>query len=150
VILLASRSPQRRALMGHLGVEFRVVASGVGEITGGPDPVAVVEANASAKARDVADRAGIPAGGAVLAADTEVVLDGEVLGKPVDLAAARSMILRLSGRSHVVVTGIALIGATGERRAHEVTEVTFRSEPASVPRRLWKSPSRWLSLRLRA
>jgi septum formation protein len=126
VILLASRSPQRRALLGHLGVDFRVVASNAAEVTEGPDPVSVVEANAAAKAREVANRSGVPAGGAVLGADTEVVLDGLVLGKPADATDARAMLGRLSGRSHTVITGITLITPYGERRAHEVTEVTFR------------------------
>jgi septum formation protein len=131
VILLASRSPQRRALLAHLGVEFRVVASDVGELTAGREPVALVTANASAKAREVAGRAGVPAGGAILAADTEVVLDGEVLGKPGDLDAARALIRRLSGREHAVVTGVSLVTGAGEQCAHEVTQVAFRELTAS-------------------
>ena len=79
MILLASRSPQRRALLGALGVEFRVVVSGVVE---GADPVA----NARAKAEDVAARAtpALGAGDAVIGADTEVLLDGRALGKAAD------------------------------------------------------------------
>ena len=73
MILLASRSPQRRALLGALGVDFRVVVSGVAE---GDDPLG----NARAKAEEVAARLGVPAGGAVLGADTEVILDGRVFG----------------------------------------------------------------------
>ena len=81
MILLASRSPQRRALLGALRVPFRVVVSRAAE---GDDPAA----NARAKAREVAGRAGVPPGGAVLGADTEVLLDGRALGKPPDAAAA--------------------------------------------------------------
>ena len=78
MILLASRSPQRRALLGALGVEFRVVVSRVDE---GADPAA----NARAKAEDVAARVGPPGGGdAVIGADTEVLLDGRALGKAAD------------------------------------------------------------------
>ena len=75
MILLASRSPQRRALLAALGVAFRVVAPRAEE---GDDPLA----NARAKAREVAARAGVPEGGAVLGADTEVILEGRVLGTP--------------------------------------------------------------------
>jgi septum formation protein len=126
VILLASRSPQRRALMARLGVEYRVVASGAPERTEGIDPTALVIANALAKARDVAARAGVPDGGAVLGADTEVVDAGEILGKPADAAAASATITRLAGRTHEVITGLALITQAGEVTAHERTKVRFR------------------------
>jgi septum formation protein len=108
VILLASRSPQRRALLGVLGVEFRVVVSGVAE---GEDPLG----NARAKAEEVAGRLGVPAGGAVLGADTEVILDGRVFGTPADRASAAEMLAALSGCAHTVRTAICLI-AEGDRR----------------------------------
>ena len=123
MILLASRSPQRRALLGALGVPFRVVVSGVEE---GDDPLA----NARAKARDVAARAGIPPGGAVLGADTAVVLDGAVLGKPADAADARSMLGALAGREHAVHTAVCVITqAVGERAGTDRTRVRFRPLP---------------------
>jgi septum formation protein len=123
VILLASRSPQRRALLGALGVPFRVVVSGVDE---GDDPLA----NARAKARDVAARAGIPPGEAVLAADTAVMLDGAVLGKPADAADARSMLGALAGREHEVHTAVCMITqAVGERAETDRTRVRFRPLP---------------------
>jgi septum formation protein len=126
VILLASRSPQRRALLGALGVEFRVVASAAAE---GEDPVA----NARAKARAVAARAGVPAGGAVLGADTEVLLDGRALGKPADPAAARTALRALSGRAHVVRTACHLVTAAGERAIADDAEVLFRDlAPAEI------------------
>ena len=127
MILLASRSPQRRALLGLLGVEFRVVVSGVPEQTDGTDATVLVVANALAKARDVAARSGVPAAGAVLGADTEVVQDGRILGKPTDADAAAAAIARLSGRTHEVATGVALISGSGEQTACSVTRVTFRS-----------------------
>lgn len=126
MILLASRSPQRRALLGLLGLEFRVAVSGVPERTHGLDPVGLVVGNALAKARDVAMRVGVPAGGAILGADTEVVVDGRILGKPADAPGARNAVAGLAGRAHEVVTGIAVIGPDGERVAHERTLVRFR------------------------
>ncbi len=120
MILLASRSPQRRALLGALGVEFRVVAPRAEE---GEDPLA----NARAKAREVAGRAGVPEGGAVLGADTEVLLDGRVLGKPADAAAARRELAALAGRTHVVRSAFCLITQRDERAVVEDARVTFRA-----------------------
>jgi septum formation protein len=120
VILLASRSPQRRALLGELGVDFRVVAPRAEE---GEDPLA----NARAKAREVAARAGVPEGGAVLGADTEVVLDGRALGKPADAAVARRDLTALSGRTHLVRSAICVITRRGEREAADDARVTFRA-----------------------
>lgn len=82
--------------------------------------------HARGKARDVVARAGIPDGGAVLAADTEVVLDGHALGKPADAASARAMLQALSGRAHQVMTGVVLVTARGQREALESAEVAFR------------------------
>ncbi len=127
MILLASRSPQRRALLGLLGVEFRVVVSAVPEQDDGADATALVIANARAKARDVAARSGVPAAGAVLGADTEVVQDGRILGKPADAEAAAAAVTRLGGRTHEVITGVVLISDSGEQTACSVTRVTFRS-----------------------
>jgi septum formation protein len=120
VILLASRSPQRRALLGALGVAFRAVAPRAEE---GDDPLA----NARAKAREVAARAGVPQGGAVLGADTEVILDGRVLGKPAGAAAARRELRALSGRTHVVRSAVCVITQRGERELVDDTRVTFRA-----------------------
>jgi nucleoside triphosphate pyrophosphatase len=119
VILLASRSPQRRALLAALGVPFRVVVPRTEE---GEDPLA----NARAKAREVAARGGVPEGGAVLGVDTEVILDGRALGKPADEAAARRELRALSGRTHVVRSAICVITQTGEREAMDDARVTFR------------------------
>jgi septum formation protein len=119
VILLASRSPQRRALLGGLGVEFRVVAPRAAE---GADP----RGNARAKAREVAARAGVPERGAVLGADTEVLLDGRVLGTPGDADAARRGLAALAGRTHVVRTAVCVITQRGERELVDDARVTFR------------------------
>jgi septum formation protein len=125
VILLASRSPQRRALLAALGVPFRVAVSRVAE---GAD----AEANALAKARDVAARVGVPPGGAVLGADTEVLVDGRALGKPADREQAGEMLRLLSGRVHEVHSAIALVGEHRERRALAVARVRFRALPPTA------------------
>jgi septum formation protein len=120
VILLASRSPQRRALLGAMGVGFRVVVSRVEE---GADPVA----NARAKADDVAARVGpLAAGDAVIGADTEVVLDGRALGKAADRGEAEAMLRSLSGRVHSVVSAVSIRTAGERRDVVDETRVTFR------------------------
>lgn len=119
MILLASGSPQRRTLLGALGVEFEVVVSGVDE---GQDPLA----NARAKAEEVAGRLGVPAGGAVLGADTEVLLDGRVFGKPADRASAAEMLAALSGRPHTVRTAVCLITPDDRRELEDETTVVVR------------------------
>ena len=118
-LTLASRSPQRRAILEQLGVDFTVAPADVDEETDG-EPRQVVVENALRKARAVA-------GERVLGADTEVVLDGHVFGKPADEAEAETLLRRLSGRTHEVWGGIALCGEDGdERTASEVTRVRFR------------------------
>jgi len=83
-------------------------------------------AHARGKARDVAERVGIPDGGAVLGADTEVVLDGVTLGKAADPAEAEEMLRALAGRIHVVMTGLVLITSEGERTTLSSAEVRMR------------------------
>jgi septum formation protein len=102
-------------------VPFRVVASVYDET-----PADGALANARGKAREVAARAGVPAGGAVLGSDTEVALDGKVLGKPRDVAEAREMLELLSGRVHEVRTAVVLITARGERAELDATQVVVR------------------------
>lgn len=128
MIVLASRSPQRRALLAAIGVDFRVVLSAAAE---GPDPVA----NARAKAEDVAARTGVPEGGAVLGADTEVVLDGRILGKPSDRAAAEAMLRALAGRSHVVRSAVCVLTHRDRHELCDETRVTFR--PLAEPVLTW-------------
>jgi septum formation protein len=115
---LASRSPQRRAILEQLGVEFRVEAPEVEELTGG-DPRALALENARRKARAVE-------GTRVLGVDTEVVLDGRVFGKPRDAEEAEIFLRRLSGRTHEVLSGIALRERGYERTDVAVTRVRFR------------------------
>jgi len=125
-LILASRSPQRRAILEQLGVEFRVEPPEVEELGQG-DPRTLVAENARRKARAVAERgAAVGAGERVLGVDTAVVLDGRVFGKPVDEAEAETFLRRLSGRTHEVMSGICLRAGTGERAEVAVTRVRFR------------------------
>jgi septum formation protein len=117
-LVLASGSPQRRAILEQLGVEFRVVVPEVEELTEG-DPRAMVVANALRKARAVD-------GTRVLGVDTTVVLDGRVFGKPADANEAATFLHRLSGRTHEVWSGIALLEDGGQRSGHATTRVHFR------------------------
>jgi septum formation protein len=139
-LILASASPRRRELLGRLGVPFTVRPSEFPEQPpAGPPSAAVVAlalAKARAVARDVAREVGgggpsgqrrpdaPPARTVVLGADTEVVLDGRLLGKPADPADARRMLRLLAGRTHEVVTGLALVEVGGERE--ETAAVTTR------------------------
>jgi septum formation protein len=139
-ILLASGSPQRKSLLKELGVEFRAIASEVEETSEG-EPREVVLANALAKGRAVAARR--RKGTLVIAGDTEVVVDGRVIGQPGFEGEARWCLETLSGRSHEVLGALALIGpdrVDGEptiRTGVESSRVTFRRlEPELIDRYL--------------
>jgi septum formation protein len=113
-LVLASASPRRRDLLRSLGADFRVVPSEIDETLAPGSPRDAVAALALDKARAVAARV---REGIVLGADTIVVIDGAVLGKPTGTADARQMLRRLSGREHEVITGIAVVDAAGGRFA---------------------------------
>jgi septum formation protein len=98
----------------------------VEELDGG-DPEFLVIENARRKARAVAGTAAIPTGALVIACDTDVVLDGEVLGKPADPAESRAYLDRMSGRGHTVMSGLVVVDETGEERSGlERSEVVFK------------------------
>ncbi|MGN6216590.1 MAG: Maf family protein [Solirubrobacterales bacterium] len=118
-VVLASGSPQRREILQKLGVEFEVVVPGVEELTQG-DPERLVVENARRKAAAVA------ADGIVIACDTDVVLDGEVLGKPADAGDARTYLDRMSGRAHTVMSGLVVRQGGEERSGLEQTIVVFK------------------------
>jgi len=124
-LTLASGSPRRRELLDRLGLPFAVDAPDVDETPApGEAAHALVRRLAVAKARAVAARQ--PARAVVVGADTVVVVDGDVLGKPADEAGARAMLRRLAGRTHQVVTGVAVIVDDGAAAATIVTtDVTF-------------------------
>lgn len=119
-VTLASGSPQREEILRKLGVEFEVVVPGVEELTDG-DPEFLVVENARRKA------AAVEAEGLVIACDTDVVLDGEVLGKPADGAAARVYLDRMSGRAHEVISGLVVVEDGEERSGVETTIVVFKN-----------------------
>jgi septum formation protein len=129
-LLLASRSPQRRAILEQLAVPFEAVVPQYDEKLSGADPIAEVERHAQGKARSVA---GIAGDRPVLGVDTEVVLDGRVYGKPADEAEAEAMLEELSGQTHEVVSGLCLLTPAWEELRHAVTRVSFR---ALAPREL--------------
>ena len=139
-IYLASGSPRRRELLQQIGVPFRVMGTSVDEaVRPGEVPAAYVERLAAEKAgagwagsRDEAD---VP----VLAADTAVVLGGKVLGKPVDRRDAEGMLRQLSGRTHEVLTAIALLTVNGLESGISRSEVTFRSLAAQEIRDYWET-----------
>lgn len=127
MIILASASPRREALLQALGVEYQVIPSLVDEAC--PfhgTTVGRAEALALRKAADVAARVGE---GLVLGADTIVECGGRPLGKPKDRDEAREFLRLLSGRSHLVITGLALVRAddTATEIGHDVTEVRMRA-----------------------
>ncbi|HEV2777010.1 MAG TPA: nucleoside triphosphate pyrophosphatase [Solirubrobacteraceae bacterium] len=130
-LILASRSPQRRAILEQLGIAFEMLPVDVEETAAG-DPVQVARTNAEAKAR-VAAR--LRPAATVLGVDTVVALDGEIYGKPADAAAARDTLQRLSGRTHEVISGVALLDPANPQVAHEVTSVTFRRLDDELVRR---------------
>jgi septum formation protein len=119
-----------------LGVDFEVVVPGVEELTEG-DPEELVRLNALRKSRALSE-GDIPARGVVLgmspsppkavviACDTDVVLDGEVLGKPADASEAREYLDRMSGRAHTVMSGLVVVVDGEERVGVEKTSVVFK------------------------
>lgn len=133
-LILASASPRRADVLRMLGLEFEVVIPEVDEsIIEGEAPGPYVERLARTKASAVAKR--FP-GRAVLAGDTVVVIDGEVLGKPTDSADAARMLGRLSGREHDVVTGLALIVPDGSIHSGvSTTRVSMRDFDEDTIRR---------------
>lgn len=120
VLVLASGSPRRRQLLEMLGIPVEVRPSHVPE---SPAPGEPPRAYAERLAREKA--AAVP-GPVVLGADTTVVVEGEMLEKPADAADALRMLRRLQGRTHEVITAVALKTAGGTLVATDVTAVTFR------------------------
>jgi septum formation protein len=121
-LVLASASPRRARILRGLGVRFRVQVSNADEsLRPGEDGAAAVERLARSKALAVAAREPLP----VLAADTEVLCDGRVLGKPADEADAVAMLRRLQGRAHDVVTGVCVVSAGVARSGVERSVVRF-------------------------
>ncbi|UCZ87466.1 Maf-like protein [Pseudomonas sp. L5B5] len=138
-LYLASGSPRRRELLTQIGVPFTVIAADIDETPlAGESPAAYVERLARGKA--AAGRATLGGiAGCVLGADTAVVLDGRILGKPQDQADALAMLMALSGREHEVLTAVALLD--GQRSQARVVRslVRFRAIAEQEATRYWAS-----------
>jgi len=127
-LTLASTSPQRQAILEQLRIPFELVAPTYVE-RDPPDlePTELVRAHAEGKARSAHTE-----GRVTLGVDTTVVLDGRSHGKPEDVEAATRMLHDLSGRTHMVVSGLCLLGPELDLVQHEVTAVTFRPLTAQL------------------
>lgn len=124
-MILASQSPRRIELMSEAGLDARIIPADIDESArAGEGPFELVERLAKAKAAAVARTHAKP-GEIVIAADTIVALDGELLGKPADADDARRMLRALSGATHQVATGVALLRDDTAASFVDVTGVTF-------------------------
>ena len=139
-IFLASGSPRRRELLQQIGVPFRVIGADLDETAlRGESPLAYVSRLAQAKAGLGWERSRASGHAPVLAADTAVVLEGGILGKPSGMKDAIAMLLRLSGRAHEVLTAVALRTVTGSEVKVSRSVVTFRSIDSSEARAYWET-----------
>jgi septum formation protein len=136
-VCLASASPRRRALLAQIGVRFVVAVADVDEAVQRSEHADdYVRRMARAKALAVRARGmQLP----VLAADTTVVLDGTICGKPADEAQAVAMLRRLAARTHQVLTAVALADARGVRERLSASEVRFRAIEAAECAAYWRS-----------
>lgn len=131
MLILASKSPRRRELMRLVARDFLVVTQDADEaLRPGLSPAKAVEGLALRKARAVAE---LYPGDTVIGADTVVELRGRLLGKPADAGEALLMLERLNGRTHRVLTGVAILAPQGRRVFSQKTAVTF-----------WDTPREWL------
>ena len=139
-IYLASGSPRRRELLQQIGVSFRVISADLDETAlQGESPLAYVSRLAQAKAAVGWERSRNLGGVPVLAADTAVVLDGKILGKPKGSDDAMAMLLELSGRAHEVLTAVALRTAAGIETQISRSTVTFRPIDRGEARAYWET-----------
>jgi septum formation protein len=142
IVYLASASPRRRELLSQIGVSFQVVNAAIDEsIAPGEGAIAYVTRLAEAKAgagRRQSQGEGCPAR-PVIAADTAVVIGGEILGKPGDCEDALRMLTLLSGRTHEVLTAVALATAGGLASRVSRSEVTFRPISGVEAREYWNT-----------
>jgi septum formation protein len=130
-IVLASASPRRREILAALGIPYTAIAPEVDELREGAPDEAVLE---NARRKAVAGLEAADEGALVLGVDTDVVLDGVMLGKPDELDGARERLEALGGRTHTVLSGLAVLGpGPGEERSGvAATEVTFRRLDAAT------------------
>ena len=142
MIYLASASPRRRELLRQLGVTFKAMPSNIHEVRrAGESPTAYVTRVAADKARFVARviaERGLPEA-PVLGADTEVILDGAILGKPRNRAHGMEMLQQLAGRTHNVLTAMTLVYHGQEHSALSTSTVTFGALTQDEIERYWDS-----------
>jgi septum formation protein len=139
-IYLASGSPRRRELLQQIGVSFQVIGADLDETAlQGESALAYVSRLAQAKAAVGWERSRASGDAPVLAADTAVVLDGRILGKPKGLDDAMAMLLELSGRTHEVLTAVALRSRSGIEGKVSRSTVTFRPIDPSEARAYWET-----------
>ncbi len=142
MIYLASASPRRRELLRQLGIEFEVMPSNILEVRqAGETPAEYVMRVARDKAQFVAGlvkERGLPAY-PVLGADTEVVQDGEILGKPSDPAHGREMLRRLSGHTHEVLSAVCVIDRETEHNALSTSRVTLGALTEAEIAQYWET-----------
>jgi septum formation protein len=139
-LLLASASPRRRDLLRQIGLEPQIVATNVDESRlAGEAPATYVERLARLKAETAWQQLPLERPQTVLAADTAVVLDGEIFGKPAGRADALVMLARLSDRTHDVLTGVALRTVRGTHVRLNVSHVTFRALQPDECEAYWES-----------
>lgn len=133
-IILASASPRRKELLSKIGLKFEVIPSEYDEkISDNIFSYKKIETLALNKAKDVEKKVNEPA--IIIAADTVVVLDGKILGKPHSKQEAKEMITSLGGKTHEVITSIAMINTSSKKTIVKSTstEVTFRNlEPEEI------------------
>jgi len=139
-LFLASASPRRREILERMGVAFETVAQSADE-TVLPDEAPEVFAIRLALEKARAGLQQRPAGATapVLGADTAVVIDDQILGKPDDRQEALAMLEQLSGQTHRVLTGVALVDGERELTRLSLSMVTFREIPAAEQAAYWES-----------
>jgi septum formation protein len=139
-VFLASASPRRRELLRQIGVAVRLLAICVDETSlPNEEPGSYVIRLARAKADAGWTRRAASTGAPVLAADTAVIVDDEILGKPKDQSDAAAMLERLSGRSHEVLSAVALRSENGVQSRVSRSIVSFRDIGAAEAQRYWQS-----------
>lgn len=125
-LILASGSPRRSELLARAGYTFRIIVSDADETApANLDPAAIAIHNAHAKASAVSTKTSADA--VIIGADTIVVLDGRVYGKPADIAEARTTLRALSGHTHQVITGVCIVHDKTCSTFAETTDVVFRT-----------------------
>jgi septum formation protein len=137
-LYLASESPRRSELLAIMGVKYTVMPANIDETPAtGELPEDYVRRMALEKARTVRDQPAVSANALILAADTAVVLDNDMLGKPQGRVSALAMLGALSGRTHLVLSGVVMCSADREECVLSRTEVSFRTLPAEEMAAYW-------------